>query len=86
MPRFRKRPVVIDAVQFTGGNLAQIAEFSGYDVAEQCDRFYDSIVIETLEGDMKARPGDWIIKGVKGELYPCRDDIFGVTYEPVEDT
>lgn len=43
------------------------------------------MVIHTLEGDMKAEPGDWIITGVKGEQYPCKDDIFRKTYEPVEE-
>ena len=42
------------------------------------------ITIKTLEGDMKAQPGDWIITGVKGEQYPCKPDIFELTYEPVE--
>ena len=46
-------------------------------------RTYEPVVIETLEGDMQAQAGDWIIKGVKGELYPCKDDIFRQTYEPV---
>jgi len=42
-------------------------------------------VIHTLEGDMVANPGDWIITGVKGEVYPCKDDVFRATYEPVKD-
>ena len=46
-------------------------------------RTYEPVVVETLEGDMQAQAGDWIIKGVKGELYPCKDDIFRQTYEPV---
>ena len=50
--------------------------------AEQTDRW---MVIKTLEGDMKAAPGDWIITGVNGEQYPCKPDIFEKTYEPVED-
>lgn len=44
-----------------------------------------ALLIATLEGVMKAQPGDWIIRGVKGELYPCKPDIFDATYEPVED-
>lgn len=44
-----------------------------------------TVDIETLEGTMRAEPGDWIIKGVKGEYYPCKPDIFALTYEPVED-
>lgn len=46
-------------------------------------RTYESVVIQTLEGDMQAQAGDWILKGVRGELYPCKDDIFRETYEPV---
>ena len=45
----------------------------------------DSLIIPTLEGDHEAKPGDWIICGVKGEIYPCKADIFAATYEPVSD-
>jgi hypothetical protein len=83
MPKFRKKPVVIEAVQFTGKNDDEIADFVG-------DKGYDPIVarptwiIHTLEGDMQANPGDWIIKGVQGEFYPCKPDIFEQTYDRVE--
>lgn len=81
MPMFRKRPVVIEAVQFTGENIKEIAEFVGpgcqlYENGDYC--------IETLEGDHRACPDDWIIKGVKGEFYPCKPDIFEATYNLVE--
>ena len=46
-------------------------------------RTYEPVIVQTLEGDMQAQAGDWIIKGIKGELYPCKDDIFRETYEPV---
>lgn len=45
----------------------------------------DTLLIPTLEGTMRAGVGDWIIRGIKGELYPCKDDIFRATYEPVEE-
>ena len=83
--KYRKKPVLVEAVQYTGSNFSTIKEF-----ADGCDRrvamaFDDEVVIRTLEGDMIARPGDWIIKGVHGELYPCKPDIFAETYEEAED-
>jgi hypothetical protein len=83
MPKFRKRPVVIDAVQFrTSEHPSELAA----DVEAGRVRYPEdgNAMIDTLEGSMIARPGDWIIRGVKGELYPCRDDIFRATYEAVE--
>jgi hypothetical protein len=84
MPRFRKKPVVIEAVQFNGKNDLEVSAFvgeNGYDPTENGP----SWVIRTLEGEMRADPGDWIIKGVQGEFYPCKPDIFEATYEAVED-
>jgi hypothetical protein len=82
--KFRKKPVVIEAVQWTGDNAKEIRDFLQLtDVA----RWYDGTLvfrIETLEGQMTASKGDWIIKGVKGEFYPCKPDIFEATYEPAE--
>lgn len=87
MPKYRKKPVVVEAVQFTGENLQEIAEFVSGSVEQT--RFYDiklgALTIHTLEGDMRANPGDYIIKGIKGEYYPCKPDIFEQTYEPVEE-
>jgi hypothetical protein len=77
--KFRKKPVEIEAVQYTGENLNEILQFVGrLKTGPGCR-------IETLEGTMEASPGDWIIKGVKGEFYPCKPEIFLATYEPVED-
>lgn len=88
MPMFRKKPVVIEAVQFLGPNIAYIDDMLAFDdwmVANQGDRkcryVGDKLIIPTLEGDHEARPGDWIIKGVAGEIYPCKPDIFSKTYE-----
>lgn len=81
MPQFRKRPVVIEAVQFRAGE--QPYEFAA-DVASGRIRYTEegTLLIATLEGVMEAQPGDWIITGVKGERYPCKPDIFAATYEP----
>lgn len=86
--KFRKKPVVIEAVQWTGSNVDEIL---GFIVAKGSARRglgdeRNSLFIDTLEGTMRADPKDWIIKGVKGEFYPCKPDIFAATYEPVEGT
>lgn len=88
MPQFRKKPVVIEAVQWTGQNWADICDFMpvptvGRGEEHPSDEHMD-IVISTLEGDMTANLGDWIIRGVNGEFYPCKADIFEKTYEPIE--
>lgn len=82
MPKFRKKPVVIDAVQWTGSNAAELLQFSDCEVA--CALHEDRRVFEvpTLEGVMRGNIGDWLIRGVKGEYYPCKPDIFDATYEP----
>jgi len=80
MPKFRKKPVVIDAVRWTGDNLSEIQKFYKPDQILVGDK----IVIGTLDGTMRADKGDWIIKGVKGEFSPCKPDIFWATYEPAE--
>jgi hypothetical protein len=81
MPKFRKKPVVIEALQWTGENAAEVTAFRG----GACLFDADGPIIETLEGNMKAMPYDWIIKGVKGEFYPCKPDIFAATYEAVNE-
>ena len=79
MPFFRKKPVVIEAIQFTG-NFDEIEEFVGGD-AESRD---GKLLVATLEGPLWASNEDWIIKGVKGEFYPCKPDVFKQTYEEVK--
>ena len=81
--KFRKKPVEVEAVRFTGENLAEIAEFVGEmpPTGMLAASVYE---IRTLEGNMFASPGDWIIRGVQGEFYPCKPDIFEQTYEAVE--
>lgn len=77
---FRKRPVVIEAVQFDGSNALDIVRWMGARYVSTGING-DRLVIVTLEGDMTASVGDWIIKGVQGEFYPCKPDIFEATYE-----
>lgn len=80
MSKFRKKPVVIDAIQFTGQNFSAIEAFAGGDYGKNEK---GEGVIATLEGPLRISAGDWIIKGVKGEHYPCKPDIFAATYEAV---
>lgn len=82
MSKYRKKPVVIDAVQWNGTNKREIYDFcnSGLD----CHVMGNGLLIKTLEGTMTASTGDYIIRGVSGEHYPCKPDIFSATYELVE--
>ncbi len=86
MKKFRKKPVVIEAVQYGPATCAEICAWMGrpHNAAEGEPCGVGQFPIQTLEGTMLANPGDWIIKGVKGEFYPCKPDIFAATYEPVE--
>ena len=77
--KYRKKPVVIEAIQWAGNNLSEIYNFIGRTVNNK----ETTLVIHTLEGDMEASIGDYIIKGVNGEFYPCKPDIFDKTYEEV---
>ena len=84
MPKFRKKPIVIEAVQWKGDNFLEILKLSaesGRDIMQ--DFVGDCLTITTLEGDMTANLNDWIIKGVRGEVYPCKPGIFAETYDPV---
>lgn len=84
MHRFRKKPVVIEAVQWLNRKIICPPGPEWFVKAEEDKTIRlrgDMLDIKTLEGVMTAKPGDWIIRGVKGELYPCKDDIFQMTYE-----
>ena len=92
--KFRKKPIVIEAMEWTGDNYVELNKFveggepvalpigealPGRRLREGDER---SLLVVTLEGEMRASVGDWIIKGMKGEFYPCKPDIFEATYEP----
>ena len=92
MPKYRSKSFHIEAVNFNelvhhgithGGNIVRgmpwSFNYAGHPVTYENDQCY---LIPTLEGTMIANNGDWIIRGVKGELYPCKPDIFAATYEP----
>jgi hypothetical protein len=88
MPKFRKKPVVIEAMQFN--SLDSYLEIVAWmkacgdtsALANEVKYSMPIMLIQTLEGTMAANPGDWIIKGIKGEFYPCKPDVFEATYEP----
>ena len=94
MQKFRKKPVVIEAVQYTGSSSSTIfiyglvnkidieTEEQANEIIAECERSR-GININTLEGIMLVSKGDWVIKGVKGEYYPCKSDIFKATYEQI---
>ena len=94
MPKFRKKPVIVEAIQFTeelawDSFLQKKLIFDRLSVSGDYHpgnhKIYRAwISIATLEGRMQAELGDWIIKGIKGEFYPCKPDIFEATYELVE--
>ena len=89
MTLYRKKPVIIEAVKWAGDNIKEIYDFTLNDKNNRSITITDNpekaIYIETLEGTMKASKNDYIIKGVKGEFYPCKPDIFEETYEEVDD-
>ncbi len=80
--KYRKKPIVIEAMRWTGKNSADVDMFCGPSAVIFSNP--PRIVVKTLEGQMEARVGDYIIKGIKSEFYPCRPEIFEETYEPVE--
>ena len=88
MKQYRKKPIVIEAIQFDGWNWKECMQFmSDKDLAFTDDLTRkENLKIDTLEGTMIANVGDYILRGVKGEFYPCKPDVFAATYEPVEPT
>ena len=90
MAQYRKKPVVIEAVQFLGvKSFYEMVELWGQSFVNVCGFFAGSVDdkmdmnIKTLEGTMKVFIGDWVIRGIKGEFYPCKNKIFEGTYEKV---
>lgn len=88
MKRYRKKPVVIWAVQFTRSNWDEVKSFTDGTahtlIIERGINGIATCIIPTLEGQHIATEGDWIIKGVKGEFYPCKPEIFEMTYDLAE--
>ncbi len=85
MQKFVKKPVVIEAIQYDGANITEIETFvRGKLPTIMTSDLGAQLVISTLEGDMKVTKGDYVIKGVKGEFYPCKPDIFKQSYNIVE--
>ncbi|MGI9250208.1 MAG: hypothetical protein ACR2PR_03295 [Pseudohongiellaceae bacterium] len=83
--KYRKKPVVVEAIEYDGQNVEEIRAFIGLvEVTLKTSNEGFQFMIPTLEGDMAASPGDMIIKGVQCEFYPCKPDIFARTYEPAE--
>lgn len=89
MTKFRKKPVVIEAVQFGGSNYAEVREFcptlsvTGID-DEGAEYTRANPIVPTLEGPLLLRAGWWLVRGVQGEFYPVKPSIFAQTYEPAE--
>lgn len=87
MPKFRKKPIVIEAFQWKD-NPAElpfwITKHENFITETDGDGNFTGCIIETLEGDMRVNLDDWIIKGVEGEIYPCKPSVFAATYEPAE--
>lgn len=84
--KYQKKPIVVEAIQYTGNNLQDICHFIGVNVINLRGFYLDTqIVIPTLEGSMSASISDYIIRGIKGEFYPIKEEIFLETYEKVEE-
>lgn len=86
--KFKKKPVVVEAMLFRGSSTSKAdiqrwMETGKYRVSTKHTQDTVDMVIPTLEGEMVVSPGDWVIKGVAGEFYPCKPDIFNRTYERV---
>lgn len=87
MAKYKKKPIIIDAVQWDGTeeSFRQVLDMNRTESFCHYIREEGMIAIETLEGIMYAMPNDWIIKGINGEFYPCKPDIFEETYEELSD-
>ena len=86
MPFYVKKPVVIEAKQITRESIFAVSQWCNGELVEINDSTEPAIKIHTLEGDHLGRLGDYVIKGIKGEFYPCKSDIFEETYEITHET
>lgn len=82
MPLYRKKPIVIEAIELTDSNMDTLKKWTGGEIGPDVFGIY-VLIISTLEGNMIAETGDYIIKGIEGEFYPCKASIFEQTYELV---
>ena len=83
MAKYRKKPVLIEAIEWCGDNFCEVDDFLDNQKHETYPKD-GKVIIKTLEGDMVASLGDYIIEGINGEFYPCKPDIFHKTYEKAE--
>lgn len=79
--KYIKKPIIIEAIQYDGKNIEEVCDFIDSDVRIIYTKDFKKIEIPTLEGNMQAIPSDFIIKGINGEYYPCKEEIFNKTYE-----
>lgn len=84
MTHYVKKPIVVQAIQWNGDNFDDVALLGDY-IFGPYGQEDAHLEIQTLEGRMKCNQGDWVIRGVKGECYPCKDDIFRATYDKVDE-
>lgn len=83
--KYRKKSIVIEAIQYTGDNYKEVCEFVGSELKTPLImREPGELIVETLEGNMITKVNDYIIKGIHGEFYPCKPDIFDKSYESIE--
>ena len=83
MAKYRKKPVEIEAIQYDGENISDLFEFVGDLSNLGIDLKNDKIYVITLEGDMEISKNDYLIRGIKGEYYPCKPDIFEASYDKI---
>jgi hypothetical protein len=85
--KYRKKPVVIEAIEWDGGNINDLIAFASDNLKPNLDSCsgIHAPTISTLEGEMRVSVGDYVIRGVKGEFYPCKPEIFEATYEAVSE-
>ena len=81
--KFRKKPAIIEAIQYTGDNSDEVIKWANRHNVTFCS-VLSAVIIDTLEGAMACRKNDWLIKGTAGEFYPCKTDIFAAIYEAAE--
>lgn len=81
--RYIKKPIPIEAIEFTGDNREEILKFTNNQAIFKDENGFYILIIHTLEGDMIARKGCYIIRGIHGEYYPIQGDIFKETYDPI---